>query len=30
MTSLERLTEFYVRYFGGGNYEMCDNSNLMD
>src|SRR5215472_6228430 len=30
MTSLERLTEFCVRYFGHDNYEMCDNSNLMD
>lgn len=30
MTNLERLTEFCVRYYGGDNYEMCDNSNLMD
>jgi len=29
MTNLERLTEFCVRYYGGDNYEMCDNSNLM-
>ena len=30
MTNLERLTGFCVRYYGGDNYEMCDNSNLMD
>jgi hypothetical protein len=30
MTNLERLTEFCVRYYGGDNYEMCDNSNLME
>ena len=30
MTNLQRLTEFCVRYYGGDNYEMCDNSNLMD
>jgi hypothetical protein len=30
MTNLQRVTEFCVRYFGGENYDMCDNSNLMD
>jgi len=30
MTNLQRLTEFCVRYYGGENYEMCDNSNLME
>jgi hypothetical protein len=30
MTNLQRLTEFCVRYYGGDNYQMCDNSNLMD
>jgi hypothetical protein len=30
MTNLERITEFCVRYYGGDNYEMCDNSNLME
>jgi hypothetical protein len=30
MTNLERVTEFCVRYYSGGNYEMCDNSNLME
>jgi hypothetical protein len=30
MTNLQRLTEFCVRYHGGENYEMCDNSNLME
>jgi len=30
MTRVDRLTEFCVRYYGGDNYEMCDNSNLMD
>lgn len=30
MTNVQRLTEFCVRYYGGDNYQMCDNSNLMD
>jgi hypothetical protein len=30
MTKLERLIEFCVRYYGGDNYEMCDNSNLRE
>jgi hypothetical protein len=30
MTNLQRLTEFCVRYYGGENYQMCDNSNLME
>jgi hypothetical protein len=30
MTNLQRVTEFCVRYWGGENYQMCDNSNLME
>jgi hypothetical protein len=30
MTNLERVTEFCVRSHGGDNYQMCNNSNLME
>ena len=30
LTNLPRLSEFCVRYYGGDNYIMCDNNNLME